>query len=128
MLSAGEIAEVKALCHSNDADKGSWDNAVNGMSTSVETFYEPTDGAGKWVANTSTSAITGLSGDSADAVEPYDITKLAKVTHDDTAVDSYALSASGPLATLIIACIPSLRTTCLPANDIALPSSEVAAR
>ncbi len=74
----------------------SWDNAVDGLSTSVETFYEPDDRAGQWVANTTTSAITGLSSDSADGVKPYGITALAKVTHDDTAVDSYALSASGP--------------------------------
>ncbi|MBT5620023.1 MAG: hypothetical protein HOJ65_04550, partial [Verrucomicrobia bacterium] len=96
VLSAGEIAEVKALCHSTDTDKTNWDAAVDGLSTSVETFYEPTDRAGQWVANTSTSTITGLSGDSADGVKPYGITALAKVTHDDTAVDSYALSASGP--------------------------------
>ncbi len=96
VLSASEVAEVKALCHSTDTDKTAWDNAVDGLRTSVETFYEPTDRAGQWVANTRTSAITGLSGDSADGVKPYGITELAKVTHDDTAVDSYALSASGP--------------------------------
>jgi hypothetical protein len=96
VLSAGEIDLVKALCDSTDTDHTAWDNAVDGLSTSVETFYEPDDRAGQWVANTTTSAIIGLSNDSADGVKPYGITALAKVTHDDTAVDSYALSASGP--------------------------------
>ena len=103
VLSNNEVTQVKALCATSDPDYNPWTEAINDLTTKVETFYEPVAydsatgfGPGQWVANTSTSSVTGYSGDSADGAKTYRNIELVKVTHDDSAVDSYALSASGP--------------------------------
>lgn len=97
VLDGGELQIVKDLCPTADsANKANWDAAIAAMSTTIETFYEPTEKPGEWKANTAAGSVVGIAGDSADA--PYDvgITQLASITHDDTAVISYALSAAGP--------------------------------
>jgi len=96
VLDGDELALVKGLCVSTDTDKTAWDTAIGGLATSVETFYEPTNKPGQWLPNTETTALTGVAGDSAPAPNSVEIGSLAAITHDDTAVDSYALSASGP--------------------------------
>jgi Skp family chaperone for outer membrane proteins len=96
VLDGAELALVKGLCVSTDTDKTAWDTAIDGLATSVETFYEPTSKPGQWLPNMGTTAVTGVSGDSASAPGSVAIGALAAITHDDKAVDSYALSASGP--------------------------------
>ncbi|MDE0966019.1 MAG: hypothetical protein OSB73_23075, partial [Candidatus Latescibacteria bacterium] len=97
VLSGNDLDLVKDLCPDADTDnKSNWDAAVVGLSTSVETFYEPIDVPGTWIANTSTNAVMGKSGDMAPPPTTVPIEEIAAVTHDDTAVHSYALSASGP--------------------------------
>ena len=96
VLDGDELALVKGLCVSADTDKTAWDTAIGGLATSVETFYEPASKPGQWLPNTGTTAATGVAGDSAPAPNSVGIGSLAAITHDDTAVDSYALSASGP--------------------------------
>ncbi len=97
VLDGAELALVKDLCPSTDtANRTKWNTVIDGLATSVETFYEPTTSPGQWVPNTGTTAVTGVSGDSAPAPDSVGIGTLAAITHDDSAVDSYALSASGP--------------------------------
>jgi hypothetical protein len=97
VLSGNDLDLVKDLCPAADTDnKTNWDAAVVGLSTSIETFYEPKTVPGTWIANTSDDAVTGKSGDVAPKPTPVGISEIAAVTHDDTAVHSYALSASGP--------------------------------
>ncbi len=91
-----ELEIVKKLCVDSDGDKSLWDLAIDGLQTNVETFYEPIDRPGQWVANTHTSAQDGVSGDSAPVPQLVQIGDLAAITNDDAAVDSYALSATGP--------------------------------
>ena len=103
VLNTNEINLIKNLCASDDPDKGIWDSAVGGLVTRVETFYEPAAyeeetnvGPGQWVPNTTISDKVGLSGDKADKYVEYGVESLVKINHDDSAVDSYALSANGP--------------------------------
>ena len=103
VLSPEEVAALKLLCASTDPDYSDWTNAIDALTTKVETFYEPVAyeeatgfGPGQWVANTGSSSVIGFSGDTADGAKFFGIGDLAKITHDDSAVDSYALSANGP--------------------------------
>lgn len=99
VLSGTELALAKGLCPAGDDNKGKWDAAVAGLATSVQTFYEPSATPGKWVANTGNSQVAAsdtVAGDAAPGAVTVGIGALAGVVHDDTAVDSYALSASGP--------------------------------
>jgi hypothetical protein len=81
VLGAQDLATVKALCPSLDANKARWDGAVDGLATAVETFRENLNAPGTYRVETSTSV---------------GVTNLAEITDDDMAVDSYALSAAGP--------------------------------
>jgi hypothetical protein len=84
VLDGTDLNTVKALCPSNDTiNKSKWDAAVAGLSTQVETFYENPKKPGTFIPNPALTYSKGI-----DA--------LTEVTDDDTAVDSYALSASGP--------------------------------
>ncbi|MDA7624800.1 hypothetical protein N8697_01380 [bacterium] len=103
VLSTEEVTALKLLCAVTDPDYSAWANAIDALTTKVETFYEPVAyeeatgfGPGQWVANTGSSSVIGFSGDTADGAKPFGIRDLAKITHDDSAVDSYALSANGP--------------------------------
>ena len=96
VLTGDELKLVKDLCPDGDPQKDKWSKAVDSLSTAVQTFYEPADAPGKWIANNSADTVVGKSGDKANAVENVGIMELAEITHEDSAVDSYALSASGP--------------------------------
>jgi hypothetical protein len=97
VLRGNDLQAAKGLCPDADAEnKGNWDAAIAALSTGIETFYEDPDSPGKWQPNTSSSPVMGNSGDEAIGMSTIGIGGIAKITHDDTAVDSYALSASGP--------------------------------
>ena len=97
VLRGNDLQAAKDLCPEADADnKENWDAAVAALSTGIETFYEDPDSPGKWQPNTSSSPVMGNSGDEASGKSTVGIGTVAAITHDDTAVDSYALSASGP--------------------------------
>ena len=97
VLDGDELALVKDLCPSTDtSNRTKWNTAIDGLTTSLETFYEPVTSPGQWLSNTGSAVVTGLSGDSTPVPSAVGIGDLAAITHDDTAVDSYALSASGP--------------------------------
>ena len=81
LLGAGDIEELKELVSDDDGDKGLWEIAVDGLSTRMDVFTEDPDVPGTYIAG-----------------EFYDIGvgEVAVVTNDDIAVDSYALTATGP--------------------------------
>lgn len=82
-LSAQDIADLKAIVPSSDTDnKASWDNAIEGLSTVLETFRESNTVPGTYVA------VPGLN-------RTIGATEQAVITDPDTAVDSYALSSTG---------------------------------
>ena len=83
VLRGTDLAAVKALCPSGDADKTKWDDLVDGLATAVETFVENSVIPGTYIAGESLTTSVGV-GD------------LSVITNDNTAVDSYAISAVGP--------------------------------
>jgi hypothetical protein len=95
VLSTADLEELLGLCPGSDATyKSKWDAAVNGLSTQLETFSEssitpidpltnPVQTPGKYVVDT------------AKDHRVIDKATLADICDRDTAVDSYALSATG---------------------------------
>ena len=95
VLGAADLAELLGLCPDSDTGyKGKWDAAINALSTQLETFSEsstlPIDAVnnpvkipGKYVVDT------------AKDHRAIDESTLADIRDRDTAVDSYALSATG---------------------------------
>ena len=84
VLRDSDLAAVKALCPVSDSDnKAKWDALVDALSTDLETFVESEDTPGTYVVDEDQTVSVGVG-------------ELAEVGSDDTAVDSYALSATGP--------------------------------
>ncbi|MBI4662173.1 MAG: hypothetical protein HY735_25420 [Verrucomicrobia bacterium] len=83
VVHASDISALQGLCPTGDPDKSKWDTAVLGLATTLETFVEDTAKPGTFIP------------DSASATS-VDLRTLAEINDDDIAVDSYALSASGP--------------------------------
>jgi hypothetical protein len=79
-----DLKTVLDLCPSSPADeKSKWDQLVNSLTAVVETFVENPRIAGQYVADPQKRANVGVS-------------SVVEITDEDTAVDSYALSTSGP--------------------------------
>jgi hypothetical protein len=78
-----DLAAVKALCPVGDQDYTKWKAAVDALATKVETFYENPARPGTYIPNPAWTVSVV-------------VTNLAVVTNANTAVDSYALSATGP--------------------------------
>ena len=84
VLRGSDLAAVKSLCPTGDTDnKPKWDALVDALATAVETFYENPDVPGTYIPQPGRTATVGV-GD------------LAAVDDPNTAVDSYAISATGP--------------------------------
>jgi hypothetical protein len=84
VLGSADLAELQGLCPGTDTIyKSRWDAAVNSLSTQLETFSESATIPGKYVVDT------------AKDHRAIDKATLADVRDRDTAVDSYALSATG---------------------------------
>jgi hypothetical protein len=83
VLSANDMAKLKALVVDADEDKDKWDAAIDGLATTLETFIEDVGRPGTYTPNIGKNQIIGI-----DA--------LAAIGDDDIAADSYALSAVGP--------------------------------
>jgi hypothetical protein len=81
-LSPADTAALKGLVIAADSDKTKWDNAINALSTRVETFKEDPAKPGSYIVDSPKSIDVGASA-------------LPEVSYSDTAVDSYALSATG---------------------------------
>jgi len=83
VLRDADLAAVKGLCATNDANLTKWRAVVDHLATPVYTFREDPQIPGSYVVNTN-ATVTRLVGD------------LVAVTNSDTQVDSYALGATGP--------------------------------
>lgn len=79
-LSPADVDALKGLVLSTDNDKSKWDNAIDALSTRVETFREDPARPGTYIV------ASGV-----DVGGRF----LPEVSSSDTAVDSYALSATG---------------------------------
>jgi hypothetical protein len=79
-LSPADANALKGLVTSTDGDKSKWDKAIDALSTRVETFKEDTARPGTYIV------ASGVD------VGAYN---LPEISSSDTAVDSYALSATG---------------------------------
>ena len=80
MLSAKDIAALKGLVPVGQTDKAAWETAIDALNTKVETFTEKVGLAGTYEPSSSV-----------DVGE----NELAKINNADTAVDSYAVTATG---------------------------------
>ena len=83
VLRGQDLESVLALCPASDPDKDHWNNLVLNLSTTLETFRPDPAVPGTFAPATNLNRIVA-----------HD--SLPEVTDPDTAVDSYALSASGP--------------------------------
>ena len=93
MAGAQDLAALKGLCPSSDAtNKDKWDNAIAGLSTSVELFVHNDAKPGTYHAPDLDR--DGQADDDYRTVVGID--KTSEVVDDDQAVDSYALTARGP--------------------------------
>ena len=81
-LGAADVAALKGLVDASDLDKAKWDAAIDGLTTTVQTFKEDETKRGTYIVDTTKDQVVGPAA-------------LAAVTNDDTAVDSYAISAVG---------------------------------
>jgi len=81
VLGSGDTADLKALCASDDANKAKWDAAIDGLSTVLQYFIENPAQPGSYIPT---------------APETVGAGQFARVRNDDVAVDSYALTATGP--------------------------------
>ncbi len=80
VLSAEETTRLKSVVNASDSDKTKWDSAIDGLSTTVETFVENESKMGTYIVGS--SQVVGPS-------------QPAAITNSDTAADSYALTATG---------------------------------
>ncbi|MFM8422106.1 MAG: hypothetical protein ACKOEQ_18505, partial [Verrucomicrobiota bacterium] len=79
-----DLQWVLDLCPASPAaQKTSWDNMVKGLATSVETFVENEEVPGQFIVEPLRTARVGVD-------------SVVEISDDDTAVDSYAMSAMGP--------------------------------
>ena len=81
-LSAEDVASLKSVVTSTDNDYQAWVNAIDSLSTRVETFIEDPAKPGTYIPDSARTVTVGA-------------TSLAAITDSDTAVDSYALTATG---------------------------------
>jgi hypothetical protein len=83
VLRGSDLAAVKDLCPTGDNDKSKWDALVDALATDVETFYENPNVPGTYIPNPNLTVSVGVGA-------------LAAVNSANIAVDSYAISATGP--------------------------------
>ena len=84
VLGAADLALLQDLCPSSDAtNKSSWNAAINALHTKLQTFSESTTVPGRYVVDTTQDS------------RVIDKSTLADIRDSDTAVDSYALTATG---------------------------------
>jgi uncharacterized delta-60 repeat protein len=106
IMSAADRADAKNLTASGDEKKTQWDTAIDGLSTTMETFIENPSKLGTFIVDEDLSATEFEIIEGNKVFRPNRIAPprgpttilpgdLAEVFYGDTAVDSYAVSASG---------------------------------
>ena len=83
VLRGDDADAVMALCPDADPDKSQWDALVEGMAAVVETFRESPTAPGTYEPDPARTTRVELA-------------NLVEINDDNTAVDSYAISATGP--------------------------------
>ena len=83
VLSASDIDQLKGLIVDSDSDKAAWKSAIDNLNTTLELFVEDPTRPGTYAPSSGASVTVPPNG-------------LAEITNDDIAVDSYALTATGP--------------------------------
>ncbi|MDA7627077.1 hypothetical protein N8843_00425 [Verrucomicrobia bacterium] len=83
VLSASDIDQLKGLVVDSDSDKAAWKSAIDNLNTTLELFVEDPTRPGTYAPSSGASVTVPPNG-------------LAEITNDDIAVDSYALTATGP--------------------------------
>ena len=81
VLSSTEMDDLKALADDTDAKKTDWEDAIDNLSTTLETFVEDESVPGTFIPDPNQD----------QDIEPD---QLAAIDDDDIAVDSYALAAA----------------------------------
>ncbi|MDB6134045.1 MAG: hypothetical protein JWM59_2288 [Verrucomicrobiales bacterium] len=81
-LSTQDIADLKGVCPSADPKSSSWNSAIDGLKTTLETFRESSTVPGTYVKVPEYDRTIGAKG-------------LSEITDPDTAVVSYAVSTTG---------------------------------
>lgn len=81
-LSTQDVSDLKAICDSDDDDKTTWDAAIDGLSTELETFRESATVSGSYEVKTDLNQTIGVK-------------ERSGITDPDTAVAAYALSSTG---------------------------------
>ncbi|MBI1842398.1 MAG: hypothetical protein HYR88_16295, partial [Verrucomicrobia bacterium] len=82
VLGDGDTAELKSLCVAEDLKKVAWDAAIEGLSTTLETFIENPAKPRTYIPS---------------SPETIGAHELSRIQNDDVAVEaSYALTATGP--------------------------------
>lgn len=82
LLSPTEKAALKDLVPATDGDKSKWDAAIETLGTRVETFIPDPNQAGSYIVDHSQDQDVGED-------------EMAVIKNPDTAVDSYAVTATG---------------------------------
>ncbi|MFC7336713.1 hypothetical protein ACFQY0_05960 [Haloferula chungangensis] len=107
ILGAADLASIIGLCDSEDAEFEHWQDAINSLSSTVETFKEDPAKRGTYIIDSSGAGTTdpdekGLTyfrpGDSSlpdRRPQTFGPGEPAEISFSDSAVDSYALAASG---------------------------------
>ena len=82
--SKSDLKTVLDICPATPTeDRNKWNNLVNSLATAVETFEKNPNVSGQYVPKSSATVSRGVS-------------TVVEITDDNTAVDSYALSTTGP--------------------------------
>ncbi|MGK0189037.1 MAG: hypothetical protein ACI9R3_004854, partial [Verrucomicrobiales bacterium] len=82
VMSPEDVVAAKGLADSSDVDLAKWQAAIDGLQTVLETFIEDPARRGTYKVSAGLNVRMGT-------------TAVAEVPSDDTAVDSYAISAAG---------------------------------
>jgi hypothetical protein len=92
-LSLQDVADLKKLLPAGAAvaDRTAWDNAIDGLSTTLETFRESTAVPGTYVVAKSGQVMAGEE----VANRTVGVMERSDITDPDTAVAGYALSSTG---------------------------------
>ncbi|MES2709909.1 MAG: hypothetical protein V4726_25150 [Verrucomicrobiota bacterium] len=89
LLTIREVALLKNLVPTGGADKSKWEAAIDALNTRVETFKSNPAQFGSYIVDSSKTWSAWAWAQSPEQ------TDLATVTKPDTAVDSYAITATG---------------------------------
>ncbi len=82
VLTTEDRVSAKGLCAASDTRKTKWDQAVDGLKTTLQTFKEDPARRGVYIPDTTKNKDVAFG-------------ELAELDSSNTAVDSYALTASG---------------------------------